>query len=136
VSAISGKKAASLYVASLYIVNMSSTVSDVEEDLLEATTIRNVIEKLAVLKDGELVISLGISDENCDSSSSESETDDEETDISDMNNDHLYGTDKQCKDPKELLGILQQCNWNWLELPPKLRRKYNSLLRCYVLRMC
>ncbi len=119
-SGISGKKAASLYGFS----NTSSTVSDVEEALREATAIRNVIQKLAELKDEELLTSLGIPDENCcDSSSSESETDDDNTDISDINNDRLFDTDKQCIDPQELLGILQQCSWNWLEFATKTEKK-------------
>ena len=44
---LSGKKAAKLYGFS----NILSTVSDVEDVLLEATAIRNVIVKLGQLKD-------------------------------------------------------------------------------------
>ena len=138
---LSGKKAAELCGFS----NISSTVFDVEDVLLEATAIRHVIEKLAKLKDEELLTSFRITDENCcDSSSSESETDsDDVSDVDSVECEHnntperfrqntfpqqdtehfskshdlTCSTGEQCLDPRQLLVILQQCNWNWLESP-------------------
>lgn len=79
---LSNKKAAAMYG----FTSMSPTVSEVEEVLKESTAIRKVIEKLAELKDKELLKSLGITDENsCESDSSdESETDNDDADISDV----------------------------------------------------
>ena len=91
---------------------------------------------------------MGITDENCcDSSSSESETD--SNDVSDVDsvkcehNDtrerfrqnpfpqqdtkHFSKSDlstgEQCLDPRQLLVILQQCNWNWLEFVTQLKKR-------------
>ena len=117
--------------------NMTSDVSEVEEALKEAAAIRQVISKLAELKDKEHLKSLGISDEE----SSEPESGDEsemdsvhtnslEKDCGDTNVDngelHL-GTNDDSMNSKHLIDVLRKCDFNWLEFVSKVEKEKSSI---------
>ncbi|CAB4038415.1 Chromatin modification-related YNG2 [Paramuricea clavata] len=117
---LSNKKAAKVYGFG----NMTSVVSEVEEALKEAQAIRKVIEKLAELKDKELMKSLGISnDESSESDSGEeSETDNEGSDVDDNNHDGNGYNNDDGLDSNRLIAVLQQCDFNWLEFVSQIEK--------------
>ncbi len=121
--------------------NMTSVVSEVEEALKEAAAIRQVISKLAELKDKELLKSLGISDEESSEpeSGDESETDSDsdsvdknsvEEDCGETNVDngelHL-GTNDDSMNSKHLIDVLRKCDFNWLEFVSKVEKEKSSI---------
>ena len=123
--------------------NMTSVVSEVKEALGEAQAIREVIEKLAELKDKELLKSLGISDEEISESGSgdESETESDsdgvltnpvedrkhsvespKSDPLHVDNDIDPKTNYDSVDSTHLINILQKCDFNWLEFVSHVKK--------------
>ena len=121
---LSSTKAKSIYSFD----DMTSKTKKVKDALEEATAIHKVIENIAKSKDCALLNSLGIfysdssegSQTDSDQDGSETDSDQDDTDALDGSDDREDNAENLTKDKEffnndQLLSILYQCKFNWLE---------------------
>ena len=124
-SGLSSTKAKSIYGFD----DMTSKTKMVKDALEEATAIREAIENIAK---SALLNSFGIFDTESSESSDNSETDSEQEDLDETGVNVDSSEDREFFNDDQLLTILYQCEFNWLEFVRVICERQKNLCLNFV----